>query len=97
MMRVDVHYFAAARAARGLSSETVTVEGDASIVGLLDGILRGQAIDAEGGARQPAGKDSLEAVLARCSFLVNAEAASGPGHPLTSGDRVDVLPPFAGG
>jgi sulfur-carrier protein len=36
-------------------------------------------------------------VIARCSFLVNGVAATDLSLPLTDGDRVDVLPPFAGG
>ena len=38
-------------------------------------------------------------VLGICSFLVNGVAAHGDpcGIPLSAGDTVDVLPPFAGG
>lgn len=40
---------------------------------------------------------AFDSVIARCSFLVNEIATSDPGDPLVGGDRVDVLPPFAGG
>lgn len=36
-------------------------------------------------------------VIARSSLLVNAVARTDPAHVLADGDRVDVLPPFAGG
>ena len=40
---------------------------------------------------------SLDRVLARCSFLVNAQSTTDRQTPLSDGDLVDVLPPFAGG
>ncbi|MFC7374097.1 MoaD/ThiS family protein [Brachybacterium sp. GCM10030267] len=36
-------------------------------------------------------------VIGRSSFLVNAVACTDRSRPLTDGDRLDVLPPFAGG
>lgn len=40
----------------------------------------------------------LNAVLPRCSFLVDALAAKAPfDAPVAAGSTVDVLPPFAGG
>lgn len=36
-------------------------------------------------------------VLARCSFLVNGVSVTDRSIILGDGDRVDVLPPFAGG
>lgn len=36
-------------------------------------------------------------VIERSSFLVNALACTDPERALEEGDRVDVLPPFAGG
>jgi len=36
-------------------------------------------------------------VIARCSFLVNGVATTDQSASVTDGDRVDVLPPFAGG
>ncbi|WP_227497186.1 MoaD/ThiS family protein [Planctomonas psychrotolerans] len=98
MMRVDVHYFAAARAARGRSAETIEAEDGASIATLLDAVLRDAVPrESEGNGATTPDRGSLEEVFARCSFLVNAEAASGTDHSLAHGDRLDVLPPFAGG
>ena len=36
-------------------------------------------------------------VIARCSFLINGVATTDPSASVNDGDRVDVLPPFAGG
>jgi molybdopterin converting factor small subunit len=36
-------------------------------------------------------------VIARSSLLVDGVACTDPARELTSGTRVDVLPPFAGG
>jgi molybdopterin synthase sulfur carrier subunit len=36
-------------------------------------------------------------VFSRCSFIVNDRATTDRSLRLASGDRVDVLPPFAGG
>ncbi|MEH0146801.1 MoaD/ThiS family protein [Corynebacterium sp. Q4381] len=38
----------------------------------------------------------LGPILARCSFLVDGHRAA-PDTPLEGAERVDVLPPFAGG
>lgn len=38
----------------------------------------------------------LEPILARCSFLIDGHRAT-PHTPLEGAQRVDVLPPFAGG
>lgn len=37
------------------------------------------------------------AVFARCSFIVNGTATTDRARVLGDGDRLDVLPPFAGG
>ena len=37
------------------------------------------------------------AVFARCSFIVNGTATTDRARVLDDGDRLDVLPPFAGG
>ncbi|WP_255579822.1 MoaD/ThiS family protein [Cryobacterium sp. PAMC25264] len=37
------------------------------------------------------------AVFARCSFIVNGVATTDRARVLDDGDRLDVLPPFAGG
>ncbi|WP_241990288.1 MULTISPECIES: MoaD/ThiS family protein [Cryobacterium] len=40
---------------------------------------------------------SSPAVFARCSFIVNGTATTDRARVLNEGDRLDVLPPFAGG
>lgn len=37
------------------------------------------------------------AVFARCSFILNEVATTDRSRLLADGDRLDVLPPFAGG
>lgn len=78
---VEVHLFAAARAAAG---------GDAVLTvpaGSLSGVL----------AAAVAQRPGLAAVLERCSTLVDGLASHDPDAPVRAGGRVDVLPPFAGG
>ncbi|ATG52725.1 molybdopterin synthase sulfur carrier subunit [Brachybacterium vulturis] len=53
----------------------------------------GEAID----ALQAGASDSAARVIGRSSFLLNAVAGSGREQRLSEGDRLDVLPPFAGG
>lgn len=78
---VEVHLFAAARAAaEGIS--VLTVEP-----GTLGDVL------AEAVRRAP----GLASVLPRCSVLVDSVAGHDQGIHVASGSRVDVLPPFAGG
>jgi len=80
---VTVRYFAAARAAAGLESETVTVRAGATVADLVDGLT---ARDAR-----------LATVLSRCSYLRDGIAVRDDAIALSAGDTVDVLPPFAGG
>lgn len=106
MMRVEVHYFAAARAARGLNTETLTVGNGVTVTQALEAVARTheqtphEQAAHEQTPREAApdadARESLAAVFARCSFLVNAEASPAD-SVLDDGDRVDVLPPFAGG
>lgn len=77
---VEVHFFAAARAAAGV--EVLTVEA-----GTLDQVL----------ASCERLAPNLTDVLPRCSYLVNAVAVTDEAARLLPGDRLDVLPPFAGG
>lgn len=80
---VDVRFFAAARAAAGADSETVTVSSGATIGELVDAL---------------AGRDAqLAKVLARCSYLRDGIAVRDTSTTLRAGDTIDVLPPFAGG
>jgi molybdopterin synthase sulfur carrier subunit len=82
-VNVTVRYFAGARAAAGVTEESVTVPGPATVASLID-VLVGQ----HGGA--------LARVLAASTFLVD-EVAGGAERALRDGAQIDVLPPFAGG
>ena len=77
----QVRYFAAAAAAAGTEDESFP----ASTLGELRALMS----DRHG--------DGFTRVLARCSTLVNGTRTDDPTATLTKADRVDVLPPFAGG
>lgn len=81
-----VRYFAAARAAAGAESETITVRPGATVAELVDEL---------------AGRDArLATVLSRCSYLCDGVAIrdhTATSQRLCPGDTIDVLPPFAGG
>jgi sulfur-carrier protein len=78
---VTVRYFAGARAAAGVDTET-------RAAGSLDELV-GQIVAAHG--------DRLERVLTACSFLVDGTTTRDRSLRLAEGAVVDVLPPFAGG
>jgi sulfur-carrier protein len=78
---VTVRYFAGARAATGVDTET----RDA---GTLEELV-GQLVDSHG--------ERLERVLTACSFLVDGTTTRDRSLVLSPGSVVDVLPPFAGG
>jgi molybdopterin synthase sulfur carrier subunit len=78
---VTVRYFAGARAAAGVDTESRSA-------GTLDDLV--QQIVAEHG-------DRLERVLTACSFLVDGTQTRDRASVLAPGAVVDVLPPFAGG
>lgn len=82
-MTVTIRYFAAARAAAGIESETIFIPDGTTLTQLVDGLAEKSA--------------ELDRVLARCSYLRNEVAVRDRGVVLRSGDVVDVLPPFAGG
>lgn len=86
---MDIHYFAAARAARGLAHERITTTA-ATLAELVDelGHLPGAGTTDSG--------LSLAQVLSRCSFLVDGRHAN-MDAAISAAERVDVLPPFAGG
>ncbi|MCW2558604.1 MAG: molybdenum cofactor biosynthesis protein MoaD [Mycobacterium sp.] len=82
-IKVNVRYFAAARAAAGMEEESLAVgEGD-SVSDLV--------------ARLSARNRNLATVLERCSFLCDGFAVRNRFEPLRTNQTVDVLPPFAGG
>ncbi|MGV7655631.1 MoaD/ThiS family protein [Mycobacterium kansasii] len=82
-IHVTVRYFAAARAAAGIESETVTLRPGATVAELVDDLAARNA--------------RLATVLDRCSYLRDGIAVRDDATPLSAGDTLDVLPPFAGG
>ncbi|MGZ4540116.1 MAG: MoaD/ThiS family protein [Blastococcus sp.] len=80
-MSVTVRYFAGARAASGVDTETRSAAR-------LDELV-GQIVAAHG--------PKLERVLTACSFLVDGTSTRDRALQLAPGAVVDVLPPFAGG
>jgi molybdopterin converting factor small subunit len=82
-IEVTVRYFAAARAAAGADSETVVLRPGTTVAGLVD--------------RLAAPGSHLATVLSRCSYLCDGVAVRDEMAALSSGNTVDVLPPFAGG
>jgi sulfur-carrier protein len=80
---VTVRFFAAARAAAGAESESLTLGPDATIAELVSELC--------------CRSDELARVLQRCSFLCDGVAVRNRAISLQSGQIVDVLPPFAGG
>jgi molybdopterin synthase sulfur carrier subunit len=78
---VTVRYFAGARAASGVDTESRSA-------GTLEELV-GQLVDAHG--------ERLERVLTACSFLIDGTTTRDRAHALSPGAVVDVLPPFAGG
>jgi molybdopterin converting factor small subunit len=78
---VTVRYFAGARAAAGVDTESRTA-------GTLEELV-GQLVDAHG--------ERLERVLTACSFLIDGTTTRDRAAALSPGAVVDVLPPFAGG
>lgn len=83
---VEIHYFAAARAAAGVESESVTA---ATLGELLDDRAAHHRGTTDAGM-------SLGEIFDRCTFLVDGRN-SDRDTPLAGAARVDVLPPFAGG
>lgn len=79
--RIAVRLFAGAAAAFGADAAEVQA-------GTLDEAVRALLADASEEGRR---------VIDRSSFLVNAVARTDRAQTLGEGDRVDVLPPFAGG
>jgi len=81
---VTVRYFAAARAAAGVTSEDVDMAEGATVGDALN------AIAARHG-------DGLGKVLTGCSFLLDSVAVRDRATLLPAAAELDVLPPFAGG
>lgn len=88
-MLVQLRYFAAAKAAVGRASETLEVPEGVTIAELIELIeLRDRTDAALAAGRR---------VLARCSFIRNGVSGTDTAQRLADGDRLDLLPPFAGG
>ena len=82
-LRVEVRFFAAAKAAAGRASDVVDLPHDAT-VGDLEAALG-------------AGNPDLARVLLRCSYLRDSVAVRDRDRALAPCSVVEVLPPFAGG
>ncbi|AKN16188.1 ThiS family protein [Mycobacterium haemophilum DSM 44634] len=82
-IRVNVRYFAAARAAAGAESATVTLRPGTTVAELVESL----AVQGS----------HLATVLSRCSYLRDGIAVRDQTIALQPGDTIDVLPPFAGG
>lgn len=84
VIAVELHYFAAAAEAAGRTEERLELPDGATLAGLRE-LLASRALE-------------MARVIGVSSFLVNAVSAPADSlMPLADGDRVDVLPPFAGG
>ncbi len=81
MVELQVNYFAAAAEAAGCESETLAVESPTV------GAVRAMLIERYG--------VPMQRVLASGSFLVDGVVRRD--DAVSVGERVDVLPPFAGG
>jgi sulfur-carrier protein len=82
-VQLTVRYFAAARAAAGSDTETVSIAPGTTLAALVETLA----------ARGP----ELAKVLRRCSFLRDGIAVRDDAIELSDGQTIDVLPPFAGG
>ncbi len=83
MAAITLRFFAAARSVAGTSQTEIIVTEALSIQDALER-TRTSAAD-------------YDAVMGRCSFLVNAVSETDRLRRLSPGDVLDVLPPFAGG
>lgn len=81
---VRVRYFAGARAAAGLTEETVQLAAGATLHDLVTDLSGRHG-------------DALTRVLTACSFLLDGVAVRDKAIAVPDGSDVDVLPPFAGG
>lgn len=92
ILGVHVRYFAGARAAAGVSEETVRLPrqgspADSAAVSVADVLEAILALHDEALAR----------VVAASSFLLDGIAVRDRSIEVTEGAQLDVLPPFAGG
>lgn len=80
--QVTVRYWAAAREAAGVDSETLTVEPGSTLAGIVQLAVSSHP--------------RLARIAAVATFLIDGRAA-GRDAEVGSGATVEVLPPFAGG
>ncbi|MDU0349113.1 MoaD/ThiS family protein [Actinomyces sp. MRS3W] len=84
VIAIDVHYFAAAAEAAGRTEERLEVPEGTTLAGVRE-LLAGRGLE-------------MAKVIGVCSYLVNSLSAPADSlSELRDRDRVDVLPPFAGG
>ena len=86
MPKVTIRYWAAAKEAAGVAEESVEAD---TLRDALEGAVASRRPDTR-----------LEVVIARSSFLVNADPvgrAARESIALSEGAVIEVLPPFAGG
>ncbi|SKC61435.1 MoaD/ThiS family protein [Okibacterium fritillariae] len=93
-LRVTLRFFAAARAAVGRDTLDVELPAGSTIADALAAVTRQPAAPTSHDADAVA---HAEAVFRRCSFLVNGVAVTDHARTLAADDRIDVMPPFAGG
>ncbi|RNE48283.1 MoaD/ThiS family protein [Corynebacterium alimapuense] len=85
---MDIHYFAAARAAAGTDREQVD-----QLPGTLGELLDARAAAHSGTTEAGMG---LGEIFSRCTFLLDGRNSERSAE-LSGVRRLDVLPPFAGG
>ncbi|QKD79233.1 MULTISPECIES: MoaD/ThiS family protein [Actinomyces] len=81
---IELRYFAAAAQAAGRAEERLEASGPLTLAGLRER-LAGRGVE-------------MARIIGISTFLVNGLSTPADSlAPLADGDRVDVLPPFAGG
>ena len=107
---MTIRYFAAARAAAGVTEEQLLVPADVAAPSVSTRLRSSDVSPGDPGS--PAAQctvgelldaaaerhgPGLAGVLARCSFLLDEVAVHGRQTPVLDGQVLDILPPFAGG
>lgn len=87
LQAMEIHYFAAAKAARGVGVEHLEFEG--TLGQLLEHVAAQSPLSTDTGL-------GLADVFERCTLLVDGTNADRTVE-ISQAERIDVLPPFAGG